>query len=310
MHVRPIARSSRSASEIGLGTWGLGAGTYGNVAHERFVATVKSALEHDVCTFDVSPIWGESESVVGKEIRERRADCTIVTRGGARWQGDSLHTSVDRVFLEADLRGSLERLDVEAIDVWLLNHPSESELEREDVRAFLEAAKDAGHFREWGVSTSSPSVARKALSLGARAVCGPYNMFDPAFLDAISADIATTGAAFFARSVLEYGLLAGTWNHDHTFAVGDHRVRRWDPAQLSHRIHATTVLSYLAREPVASLAEASIRWALANPLVTSALVGARSPAQIREATAASSEPPYLAEEDLVKIPQLLAALGV
>ena len=55
---------------------------------------------------------------------------------------------------------------------------------------------------------------------------------------------------------------------------------------------------------MSGLATAAIRFVLTHNAVTSAIVGARTPIQIASAVAAASGPPYLADEDMLRLAKL------
>ena len=310
MQTRVAGQTGLSFSEIALGTWGLATNAYGPAIENRLENTVIRALDVGVRTFDVAPPWGESESVVAKNTASLRSETVLITRGGMNLHDGKIVADFSPASLRQDVEASLKATSRDAIDVWLLNHPDARSIEDasmwEAARTFLAEGK----LRAWGVSTTSSRIARRALQEGASVVCMPYNIFFTDEVHELASDLATSRAALLARSTLSYGLLSGTWSHAQHFVDGDHRARRWNAEQLRKRVHATSVLEFLARGKIADLAEAALRFVLSNALVTSAVVGARNPSQIAHASHASDTPPYLDEEHLIKVPQILAALGM
>jgi aryl-alcohol dehydrogenase-like predicted oxidoreductase len=77
------------------------------------------AYESGINTFDTAENYGKSESVLGKWIKSRgiRNSTVIITKGCHPYGSDRL-TEKD---LRRDLEGSLERLQVDRVDVYLLH---------------------------------------------------------------------------------------------------------------------------------------------------------------------------------------------
>ena len=310
VQTRLAGQTGLSLSEIALGTWGLATNAYGPTVENRLESTVIRALDVGVRTFDVAPTWGESESVVAKQTRALREETVLITRGGMNFQSGKLIADFSPASLRQDVEASLKTTSRDALDIWLLNHPDARVIENAEMWDAARALLAEGKLRAWGISTTSSRIARRALQEGASVVCMPYNLLFTDEVHELASDLATSRAALLARSPLSYGLLSGTWSHAQSFVDGDHRARRWNAEQLRKRVHAASVLEFLARGKVADLAEASLRFVLSNALVTSAVVGARNASQIAHASRAAEGPPYLDEEHLIKVPQILAALGM
>lgn len=310
---RSLGATDVRLSEIALGTWGLAAQSYGPVTPARFEATVTRALDVGVRTFDVAPHWGEdgaSERVVGRLTASLRAECSVVTRAGHVREGAALVARTSRAALVASCEASLARLGTDRVDLLLFQGLSEDVIRGGEPAEAASELLAAGKIRAWGVCVGTATEARLALSAGAQALGLVHNVLASDLLDDLVADLAVSGAGVFVRSPLAYGLLAGAISVQSPFAEGDHRARRWDQGALERRLAAVGQLGFLVRGAIRTPAEAALRFVLANEAVTSCAVGARSPAQIASAAAAATGAPYLPEDDRVRIPQVLAALGL
>lgn len=311
MHSRALGKTGLRTTEIALGTWGLASGAYGTVTVERFEETVARALDAGVRTFDVAPTWGPdaaAERVVARVVGSRRGEVLFVTRAGqALARSGRLRSRFDSTHLAKDCERSLERLGGAAIDVWLLNHPSVAVLGAAETRETAERLVRDGKVRAWGVSTSRADTARAALAAGAQVLCLPHHLLAGDDLEQLTQAITDAGTGVLVRSPLAHGLLAGTWSPEQTFLASDHRTRRWAPPILRDRVRTVAHLKFLVHDGVTSLADAALRWALSSSVVSAAIVGARSPAQISDAARASVDPPYLSDEDQVRVAQVLAA---
>lgn len=312
MHSRTLGRTDVRLSEIGLGTWGLASDAYGPPDAQRFESVVRRALDEGITTFDLAPAWGEGEAerVVGRITRDRRDELQYVTRCGAQIVDGALHHRFDAESIRGDCEGSLERLGTDRLDVLLLHNPPEEVLRREEWRQVMEQLAREGKIRAWGVSVGDPDQARLAVQAGAQCLCLIYNLLLGDDLHDLAGELSLAGCGVLARSPLAYGLLSGRWSPERRFPPGDHRRDRWTAQALRARVQQVGSLRYLVHGKVSSMAAAAIRFVLANAVVTTALVGARTEAQVGAAAACADGPPYLPEEDLMKLPRVLSAVGV
>lgn len=312
MHHRTLGKTDLRLSEVSLGTWGVATDAYGPRGPKQFESVVERALTEGITTFDLAPAWGdgESERVVGRLTRERRDEVQYVTRCGTHAGPEGLEQRFEPEALVKDCEASLERLGTDRIDVLLLHNPTAEVLRKEEWRRTMEDLKKDGKIRAWGVSAGDGDAARMAIAAGAECVCVVYNVLLGDDLHDLTGEISVAGCGVLARSPLAYGLLSGRWSPERRFAEGDHRRDRWSPEALRARVQQVQQLRFLVHGRVPSLASAAIRYVLANSVVTTAVVGARTQAQATTAARCADGPPYLPDDDLVRLPQVLQALGV
>ncbi len=310
MQTRSLGRTDLRLSEITLGTWGLGAGSYGPVRPERFDDTIRAALERGVTAFDCSPLWGDAEARVGRALRDAKSDALVITRGGARLVEGKLRQSFDADALVADCEGSLERLGRETIDLYLLHNPGDVTIRSEDWRAAIERLEEDGKIRAWGMSVGDAEEARLAIDAGAQALCIPYNLLTPHALEDVADRVQKQGVGVLARSPLMYGLLAGRWSAGRRFGEDDHRDRRWNRRSFEDRIRQVEELQFLVGPDHRDLATAALRFVLSHAAVSAALVGARDAYQIGAAVEAAEGPPYLSDQDVVRLAKMRDAAGI
>jgi len=311
MNHRTLGRTDIRISEVSLGTWGLASDAYGPPSPERFREVVTRALEAGITTFDLAPVWGDgaSERVVGEIVKEKRDEVQLITRAGAAIDGGELAHRFDAESLRADCEASLERLGTDHIDVWLLHDPPDEVLERDDLKEVPGKLEEEGKIRTWGVSVGDVDQARMAIARGAKTICLVYNLLLGDDLHDLAGEVSIAGTGVLARSPLAYGLLAGRWSGERVFPEGDHRRDRWSREALRTRVRQVEALRFLVHGKAGSMGQAAIRYVLANAVVSSAIVGARTVGQVSDAAACSDGPPYLPDDDLVRLPQVLAAVG-
>ncbi len=309
MRTRELGRSGIHLSEVSLGTWGF-AGAYGPLADDVQRAIVEEALTAGITTFDAAPLWGDGavERLLGEALAGHD-DVQRITRGGARFEDDRVVKGFGTDALRADLEGSLERLAVDRVDVWLLHDPPEHVLREDALHDALATFAQEGLFRVWGVSTTDADVGRMAIARGAKALCVPHNLFARDLVAELATELEVAGCGLLARSPLLHGLLAGRWTEYRQFGEEDHRRERWSTRTLGIRVRQTNTLRFLVRGEVSTMAAAALRYVLAEDAVTTCLVGARRPVQARDAARIVGEPPYLPEGDLERLTSVLASMG-
>lgn len=294
MHTRYLGRTEVRVSEIALGTWGLASGAYGEVSEARFEDTVRAAWEAGVTTFDLAPLWGHgaSERITAKALGKHLNEAVLVTRVGQVESGDRVLSQFDAIAVSAAIDLSLERIGRDYVDVVLLHNPPDAALAVDRFSRGIGAAIAAGKVRAWGVSTTTLNSARLAMKLGAQALCLPFNALAPDDVEELMPMLKENAVGVLARSPLAYGLLGGRVKPGVRFAEDDHRRDRWSDDALKQRLARVETLTGMAKD--GDVAELSLRVVLSNPFVTTALVGARTPEQIRHAAKVGADgAPYL-----------------
>ena len=310
MQTRTLGRTDLRLGEITLGTWGLGSGSYGPVRSERFDETIQAALENGVNSFDCAPAWGDSEERVGRALNEAKSDALVITRGGARLVDGKIQQSFTPDDLIADCEASLERLGRETIDLWLLHNPGDVTIRSGDWLGAIERLEEDGKIRAWGMSIGDAEEARLAVDAGAQAICLTHNLLSMTALEDLADRLAEVGCGVLARSPLMYGLLAGRWSEGRRFSEDDHRNRRWNLHAFEERIRQVDELRFLVGPDHPDMATAALRFVLSHASVTSVVLGARSPYQVGMGVDAASGPPYLSDEDVIRLAKVRDAAGI
>ncbi len=313
MRTRPVGNTKVELSEVSLGTFGLAANAYGVVEDERFERVVRAAIRTGVTTIDVAPLWGHgrSEEVVGRVLREledEAEEVQIISRAGVSVDGAKVRRGFKKDELIEECEASLRRLHRERIEVFLLHGPTEDELQQDGYREAFETLKRDGKIGAAGASVASVDEARAVIDAKLDAVCLPYNLLNHDAVHDLSFELKEAGCSVIARSPLFHGLLAGRWPATRRFQEDDHRSHRWNRDALRIRVREVNQLRFLVRGDVHSMTTAAMRFVLANDMIATAVLGARSAYQIEDAELIAGEPPFLSEDLLARLPQVLAAI--
>ena len=135
------------ASVLGFGGSEIG---YDSVAVGTVARLLGSALDAGLNVIDTAECYGDGEALIGKAVGSRRRDFYLLTKcghprgwGRGDWRPASLLASIER---------SLKRLRTEYLDLIQLHSCSLAELEKGDVIAALERARERGLVRYIGYS--------------------------------------------------------------------------------------------------------------------------------------------------------------
>jgi aryl-alcohol dehydrogenase-like predicted oxidoreductase len=308
MKTRPFTGQS-VVSQLSLGTWGLSGDGYGPVSDAVQDEVIHRARAYGITLYETADVYGRGamEERLGR-IFGADPGVTIVTKIGTDLASMPKRKRFDATYLREACARSSERLVRQKIDVVLLHNPAEQTLSGDEVWGALGELKEEGKIGAWGVSAGSAPVARAALERGAQVLELAYNAFSTADLDSLA--LAPGRVAVLARSVLAHGLLCGQWSEIKVFPAGDHRAERWTTEQLRGRLKQLSALSSIVGGEVPTPRAAALRFVLANPLVSSAVIGPRSRMQLDQLVREAGQgPEYLPPSSLSRLKDQLARVG-
>jgi aryl-alcohol dehydrogenase-like predicted oxidoreductase len=313
--VRALGKTGLRVSELALGTWGLSGDAYGPTDKAEQERVLRRALEMGLSLIDTSDAYGagQMERLIGAIVQETGRDAVLVTKGGIDRTTSPPRKRFDGAYLRGCVDRSLRRMKRERIDVYLLHNPSPEVVSAEPSEAVdtLLELKNEGKIGHWGASVGDVAVGRAALRKGAEVIELPYSLFHPSDLHRLAGEIVVAGAGVLARSTLAYGMLAGAWSKDHEFAPGDHRADRWTRTEFERRIEQLSAVRFLVNGEVRTLTAAAVRFVLSNSIVSCAVLGPRSVAQLEDVVRdVGMGPIYLRDAELGRIPRALEAAGI
>ncbi len=139
--------------------------SYGTADEAEAIATVHRALDLGVTFLDTADAYGPetNERLVGKAIHDRRKEVFLATKFGFVFDPVSGERSIDGSpeHVRAACAASLERLDVDTIDLYYLHRVDPHTPIEETVRAMGELVRE-GKVRHLGLSEVSPATLRRA----------------------------------------------------------------------------------------------------------------------------------------------------
>ncbi len=300
---RRCGHSGLALPQISLGLWhNFGDGSPLEV--QRTI--VRRAFDRGVTCFDLAnnygPPYGAAEANFGRLLRSDlasyRDELVITTKAGwDMWPGPYGDRG-SRKYLVASLDQSLARLGLDYVDIFYHHHYDDSTPLEETLGA-LDHVVRQGKALYVGISSYSPARTREAVAI-LRDLGTPLLVHQPSYsllnrwiedelLDTL--DELGVGCAIFsplAQGLLSDKYLAGVPG-DSRAAVGDSFPAASLSAQNLERVRA---LADLAHARGQSLAQMAIAWTLRDPRVTSAIIGARTVAQLDESLDALGAAPF------------------
>jgi aryl-alcohol dehydrogenase-like predicted oxidoreductase len=254
-------------------------------------AAIHHAVEAGVNWIDTAPAYGlgRAEEVVGEAVRQLPdADRPLIfTKCGLVWkEGErTVSNSLASASIRRECEDSLRRLGVDTLDLLQAHWPTEDGTALQESWATMAALVDEGKVRHIGLSNFS--VDDLELCETIRHVDTFQPQLNLLVRDALSETIpwcAARGTGVIVYSPMRSGLLSGRFTAERAANLPDDDWRKeaddFKPPKLELNLDLVERLQPIADRLGASLPELSIAWTLAQPGVTGAIVGARTPDQV------------------------------
>ena len=281
------------------------------------------AYDNGVNFFDNAEVYagGESEKLMGRVLRKKnwdRTSYTVSSKAFFGWRGKQNkpnQTGLSRKHLVEACHEALQRLQVEYLDIFFCHRPDKS-VPIEEVVWTMNILMQQGKILYWGTSEWSAAEIMEAHRAAAQfGLVGPsveqpqYNLLERAKMEYEFLMIfKTVGMGTTIWSPLASGLLTGKYNNgvppNSRFALEgfDWLKDRW---MAEDKLSKVKQLGALADEMNTSLASLSIAWCVANPNVTTAILGATKKEQLEENLKALDVLPRLTPEVLQRIDDII-----
>jgi aryl-alcohol dehydrogenase-like predicted oxidoreductase len=305
---RRFGRIGWEVSEIGFGTWAMGA-EWGAVDDEQSIAALKKALDLGVNFFDTADVYGDgrSERLLQRLRKETKVAFHVATKAGRRLR-PHVAAGYDRENLTAFVDRSLKNIGVDSLELVQLHCPPTDTYYRPETFAAMDDLVKAGKVRHYGVSVERVEEGLKALEFpNIESVQIIFNMFRQRPAERFLAEAGRRGVATIIRVPLASGMLTGKFTAASKFAADDHRNfnrhgEAFDVGEtfsgVPYEIGLKAVEELKALVPGgATLAQLALRWILMFEGVSTIIPGGKSPRQIED-NAGASALPALTEEQM------------
>ena len=295
MKYRHLGKAGIQVSELSLGSWL----TFNDkTAVDTTAEMMAAAYDAGVNFFDNAEAYasGRSEEIMGAALRKlawHRGSYLVSTK--LFWglhEGPNMQNTLNRKYLIEAINGSLQRLQLEYVDL-LYCHRADKTTPIEETVWAMHNIIERGQALYWGTSEWDAADILTAIDVAERhhlhkpVVEQPiYNLFDrDRFGEDYRAVYEDHGYGSTTFSPLASGMLTGKYldgipdgsrgaSHDYD----------WLKYELTNadRLRQTAALLPIAQEMGATLAQFSLAWCLQNPWVSSVMTGASRVDQVHE----------------------------
>jgi len=222
--------------KLGFGTWGLGGKDYGPLSQESAINLLIKSFQKGVSFFDTAPLYGEgtSERYLSVLIQKvGRKNVEICTKGGMLPHvGFDLKQDFSLDNLHKDIMGSLNRLETDYIDYYLIHSPSVKEVNFPEIINFFKEQRNKKIIRNFGVSLRSPSDYFEIENFELDIVEFNFNLLDQRATDiGLFEKLKLKKIKSICRTPLCFGFLCSAGILKKNLDKNDHRKLYWSDEQ-------------------------------------------------------------------------------
>lgn len=312
---RRLGNSDMDITLIGFGSWAIGGpalnwpAAWGPQDEDEAVAAIHRALDLGINWIDTAAVYGlgHSEELVARALAGYSGERPYVfTKCGLPWdaQGNA-ERRITAQSVREECEASLRRLQVETIDLYQIHWPVDDMRENEAGWRTMSELQREGKARWIGLSNWNVEQMRVAQQIAPiTSLQPPYSLLQRKIEPEILPFCQREGIGVIVYSPMASGLLTGKMTRERIAQLPESDWRstdkRFQDPQLTHALRIVDQLRTIGERHGHTPGEVAVAWVLANPAVTAAIVGGRSPQQVEETSRAASLRLTLAELDEIR----------
>lgn len=302
MQFRQFGRTGLTVSRLILGTGTFGKQT-GEAEGHRILDKAAEAGVNVIDTADMYPPGAEpggAEIITGRWLKDKRGQFILATKGGGRTGPAAWDAGNSRKHLLAAVDASLRRLNTDHVDLYQL-HMDDPATPIDEVVEAMDTIVRSGKARYIGVSNWLAYRLAKALGRQANLNLAPFVSAQPRYnllFREVERELfplaREDGLAVIPFNPLAGGLLSGRYKHGDAPETGRfsaelggfgamYHARYWKEREFE-TVGEVQKIAHRLGVPSATL---SVAWVLANPVVTSVILGASRLEQLTDTLAAA-----------------------
>jgi len=303
MHYTNLGQTGLNVSRLCLGTMTFGLQTEQDVSFQIIDKAAEAGVNF-IDTADVYPLGGDlttvgrTEEIVGAWLKGRRSQFILATKAVGKMGPNSWDQGASRKHLLDAIDASLTRLDTDYVDLYQL-HSDDPTTPLDETLEALDVIVRSGRARYIGVSNFLAYRLARALGRADVAHLTRFVSIQPRYsllFRQIERELLPLAAeeklGVISYNPLAGGLLTGKHKRDAApaegrFTLGSsgsmYQSRYWHEREFN----TIEALHGAVRDAGLSLTTASVAWVLANPVITSAILGASKPEQLTDTLAAA-----------------------
>lgn len=297
MKIKRLGRTGLKVSELCLGTM-----TFGDQADEPTSRAIMSkAFDAGITFFDTADAYplgattetvGRTEEYIGRWLKGRRDQITLATKFFGKMGSGPNDKGGSRKHIFQAVEGSLRRLQTDYIDLYQMHFP-DSETPIDETLQALNDLVRSGKVLYIGCSNFPAWELCKALWTSDKLGLARFDSVQPRYnllfrhIEAELLPLALDqGIGVISYNPLAGGVLTGRYQPGQTPEQGTrftiqnagqiYQRRYWQDPQMQ----AVEKLKEFCQEQNISVAQLAVAWVLAQPAITSAIIGASKPEQL------------------------------
>ena len=294
MEKRRFGKTGWMVTEVGFGTWNIGA-AWGDVSDDEGYAAIRACLASGINFIDTADGYGNgrSEKHIAKILAEVNPDerIYVATKAGRRASAQIL-SEYSEANLTAWIDRSREFLQMDTLDLVQLHCPPNDVYYSPEVFDVLEKFVAEGKIAHYGVSVEKVEQALMAMEYpNMVSVQIIFNMFRHRPYEKFFEEAKKNDVAIIARVPLASGLLSGKITADTEFADNDHRKfnrngeafdkgETFSGVPFEKGLAAVDALRDVVPEGT-SMAQFALRWILMFDAVSTVIPGSTNPKNIK-----------------------------
>ncbi len=306
MKLNPLGRTGLFVSELCLGTMTFGGGDegmwgkIGKLQQGDAERIVGGAIDAGINFIDTADVYsgGRSEEITGqalKNLKVRRDDVVVATKVFGETGPGANARGATRSHIVAGLKASLQRLQLDHVDLYQIHGFDPATPIEETVRA-LDTMVQHGHVRHVGVSNWAAWQIMKALGIAERLGLARFESVQAYYTVAtrdlereIVPMLQAEGLGLMVWSPLAGGLLSGKYGRDMKAEAGSRRAAfDFPPVDKDRAFDCVDVMRGIGTRHGATVAQVALAWLLHQTSVSSVIIGAKNPAQLADNVGATA----------------------
>ncbi|QDX20257.1 aldo/keto reductase [Pandoraea pnomenusa] len=305
MRQRKLGNTGLFVSELCLGTMTFGGqgelwSKIGHLQQNDVDALVGRALDAGINFIDTADVYseGQSEVLTGQALRNLKVprDSVVVATkvfGATGAQGPNSR-GLSRYHIMDGIKASLKRMQLDHIDLYQV-HGFDPATPIEETLGALDTLVRHGHVRYIGVSNWAAWQIAKALGISARLNLASFASLQAYYTVAgrdlereIVPMLRSENVGLMVWSPLAGGLLSGKYTRDGQSESGSRRQAfDFPPVDVERAYDVIDAMRGIAAEKGVSVARIALAWLLAQPVVSSVIIGAKRVDQLDDNIAAT-----------------------
>ncbi len=287
-----LGNSDMELTPLGIGAWAMGGGGWafgwGPQDDAESIAAIHAALDHGINWIDTAAVYGlgHSEEVVARALNGRSHRPYLFTKCALVWnEKREISRSLKAESIRRECENSLKRLRVDAIDLYQIHWPDPDPEIEEGWKTLAQLQKD-GKVRWIAVSNFSVAQMERCRKIAPiTSLQPPYSAISPEVENEILPYCLQHNIGVIVYSPMKSGLLTGTMTRERVadFPADDFRRKalNFQEPHLTRNLELAELMKEIGARHGRSGGEVAIAWTLRHPAVTAAIVGMRSPQQVK-----------------------------